>query len=162
MFSYYCFSSDDFHHFCFISRFLTIEKIVQFMPEYFHEWNRLPLYRAIDSDEKIRKTFEFRIQFTSKESLREGNLEIWRSREIQISCRKKLIQDRGQNFFREWVGFWKSYVIVRVGHGKCLRPITWWVGGVKKGQKHAYVIFEWSLRYPKLRKKVFNWPEVHS
>ena len=39
----------------------------------------------------------------------------------------------------------KSYVIVRVGHGKCLRSITRWVGGVKKGQKHAYVIFEWSL-----------------
>ena len=32
-----------------------------------------------------------------------------------------------------------------MGHGKCLRPITRWVGGVKKGQKHAYVIFEWSL-----------------
>ena len=30
-------------------------------------------------------------------------------------------------------------------HGKCLRPITRWVGGVKKGQKYAYVIFEWSL-----------------
>ena len=58
---------------------------------------------------------------------------------------KWLIQDRGQNFVREWVGFWKSYVIFRVGHGKCLRPITRWVGGVKKGQKHAYVIFEWSL-----------------
>ena len=40
----------------------------------------------------------------------------------------------------------KCYVIVRVGHGKCLRPITRWVVGVKKGQKHAYVIFEWSLR----------------
>ena len=49
--------------------------------------------------------------------------------------------------FREWVGFQKSYVIFRVGHGKCLRPITRWVGGVKKGQKHAYVIFEWSLSY---------------
>ena len=46
---------------------------------------------------------------------------------------------------RGWVGFRKSYVIFRVGHGKCLRPITRWVGGVKKGQKHAYVIFEWSL-----------------
>ena len=44
-----------------------------------------------------------------------------------------------------WVGFRKSYVIYRLGHGKCLRPITRWVGGVKKGQKHAYVIFEWSL-----------------
>ena len=45
-----------------------------------------------------------------------------------------------------WVGFQKSYVILKVGHGKCLRPITRWVGGVKKGQNHAYVIFEWSLR----------------
>ena len=44
-----------------------------------------------------------------------------------------------------WVSFQKSYVILRVGHGKCLRPITSWVGGVKKGQNHAYVIFEWSL-----------------
>ena len=44
-----------------------------------------------------------------------------------------------------WVGFRKYYIIFRVGHGKCLRPITRWVGGVKKGQKHAYVIFEWSL-----------------
>ena len=43
------------------------------------------------------------------------------------------------------MGFQKSYVIVRVGYGKWLRPITRWVGGVKKGQKHAYVIFEWSL-----------------
>ena len=44
-----------------------------------------------------------------------------------------------------WVGFQKYYVILRVGHGKCLRLITTWVGGVKKGQKHAYVILEWSL-----------------
>ena len=44
-----------------------------------------------------------------------------------------------------WVGIQKYYVILRVGHGKCLRLITRWVGGVKKGQKHAYVIFEWSL-----------------
>ena len=44
------------------------------------------------------------------------------------------------------MGFRKSYVIFRVGHGKCLRPITRWVGGVKKGPKPAYVIFEWSLR----------------
>ena len=48
--------------------------------------------------------------------------------------------------FREWVGFQKSYVIVGVGHGKCLRPITRWVGGVKKGQNNAYVIFELSLK----------------
>ena len=44
-----------------------------------------------------------------------------------------------------WVGFQKYYVIFRVGHGKCLRLLTRWVGGVKKGQKYAYVIFEWSL-----------------
>ena len=44
-----------------------------------------------------------------------------------------------------WMGFRKSYVIIRVGYGKCLRWLTRWVGGVKKGQKHAYVIFEWSL-----------------
>ena len=44
----------------------------------------------------------------------------------------------------EWAGFRKSYVILIVGYGKCLRPITRWVGGVKKGQKYAYVIFEWS------------------
>ena len=44
-----------------------------------------------------------------------------------------------------WVGFPKSYVIFRVGYGKCLRQLTRWVGGVKKGQKYAYVIFEWSL-----------------
>ena len=44
-----------------------------------------------------------------------------------------------------WVGFQKSYVIFRVGHGKCLCWLTRWVGGVKKGQKYAYVIFEWSL-----------------
>ena len=46
---------------------------------------------------------------------------------------------------RGWVGFQESYVIFRVGYGKCLCPITRWVGGVKKGQKHAYVIFELSL-----------------
>ena len=51
----------------------------------------------------------------------------------------------GQKNFMGWVGFQKSYVILRVGHGKCLRPITRWVGGAKKGQNHAYVIFEWSL-----------------
>ena len=44
-----------------------------------------------------------------------------------------------------WVGFWKSYVIFRLGHDECLRQITRWVGGVKKGLKHAYVLFEWSL-----------------
>jgi hypothetical protein len=32
-----------------------------------------------------------------------------------------------------------------VGHDKWLRLLTRWVGGVKKGQKYAYVILEWSL-----------------
>ena len=50
-----------------------------------------------------------------------------------------------QKIFWGWVGFQKPYVIFRVGHGKCLRPLTRWVGGVKKGQKYAYVIFEWPL-----------------
>jgi hypothetical protein len=50
-----------------------------------------------------------------------------------------------KNFRTGWVGFWKSYVIFRAGHSKCLRLLTRWVGGVKKGQKYAYVIFEWSL-----------------
>ena len=39
----------------------------------------------------------------------------------------------------------KKYVILKVGHRKWLRPLTRWVGGLKKGQKRAYVIFEWSL-----------------
>ena len=52
---------------------------------------------------------------------------------------------QSKKYIMGWVGFWKSYVIVRVGHGKCLRPLTRWVGGLKKGQKHADVIFEWSL-----------------
>ena len=42
-------------------------------------------------------------------------------------------------------GFSKSYVIFRVGQVKCLRLLTRWVGGINQGQKHAYVIFEWSL-----------------
>ena len=50
-----------------------------------------------------------------------------------------------KKYFMGWVGFRKSYVIFRVGHDKSLRLITRWVGGVKKGPKHAYVIFEWSL-----------------
>ena len=45
----------------------------------------------------------------------------------------------------EWVGFEKNYVIFKVGHWKSLCLLTRWVGGLKKGQKHAYVIFEWSL-----------------
>ena len=45
----------------------------------------------------------------------------------------------------EWVGFQKNYVILKVGHKKWLCLITRWVVGVKKGQKDAYVIFEWSL-----------------
>ena len=48
-------------------------------------------------------------------------------------------------FLSGWVGFQKYYVIIRVGHGRCLCLLTRWVGGVKKGQKNAYVIFEWSL-----------------
>ena len=52
---------------------------------------------------------------------------------------------QSKKYFKGWVGFQKYYVIFRVGHGRCLRLITRLVGGVKKGQKHAYVIFEWSL-----------------
>ena len=52
--------------------------------------------------------------------------------------------DLKSNLLAGWVGFRKYYVIFRVGHGKCLCLITRWVGGVKKGQKQAYVIFEWS------------------
>ena len=52
---------------------------------------------------------------------------------------------KSEKKLREWVGFQKSYVIIRVGPGKCLRLLTRWVGGVKKGPKYAYVIFEWSL-----------------
>ena len=60
--------------------------------------------------------------------------------------RRMIAQDRSQKkYFKGWVGFQKYYVIFRVGHGRCLRLITRWVGGVKKGQKHAYVILEWSL-----------------
>ena len=56
------------------------------------------------------------------------------------------VEKKGEKkYIRGWVGFWKSYVIFRVGHDKCLRLLTMWVGGVEKGQKHAYVIFEWSL-----------------
>ena len=48
-----------------------------------------------------------------------------------------------------WVGFKKSYVINRVGETKILCLLTRWVGGSKKGQKYAYVIYEWSLTDPK-------------
>ena len=48
------------------------------------------------------------------------------------------------------MGFQKSYVIFRVGHGKGLRLITRWVGGVKKGQKRAYLVLEWSLRHAEM------------
>ena len=34
---------------------------------------------------------------------------------------------------------------MRVDHDKSLRPITSWMDEVKKGQKYAYVILEWSL-----------------
>ena len=50
--------------------------------------------------------------------------------------------------FVGWVGFKKSYVIFRVGHGKCLGMSDYKVGGWgKKGQKYAYVIFERSLNH---------------
>ena len=61
--------------------------------------------------------------------------------------RLRLLRFAVKKYSMGWVGFRKSYVIFRLGQGKCLRQITRWVGGVKKGQKHAYVIFEWSLRY---------------
>ena len=32
-----------------------------------------------------------------------------------------------------------------LGQRKCLRPLMYKVGGVKKGQRYAYVILEWSL-----------------
>ena len=41
-----------------------------------------------------------------------------------------------------WVGFKRSYVIDRVGRAKILCLLTRWVGGSKKGQKYAYVIYE--------------------
>ena len=58
-----------------------------------------------------------------------------------------------KKILKRWVGVQKSYVIFRVGPGKCLRPITRWVGGVQKGQKHAYVIFERSPREGKILQK---------
>jgi hypothetical protein len=53
---------------------------------------------------------------------------------------EQLIQNKRQKILRVG-GFPKMFI---VGPGKCLRPITRWVGGVQKGQKHAYVILEWS------------------
>ena len=47
--------------------------------------------------------------------------------------------------FGGWLGSQKSYIIFKVGNGKCLRLLTRWVGEVKKGHKHAYIMFEWSL-----------------
>ena len=46
---------------------------------------------------------------------------------------EQLIQNKRQKNLRVG-GFPKIFI---VGPGKCLRPITRWVGGVKKGQKHA-------------------------
>ena len=62
-----------------------------------------------------------------------------------------------------WVGFQKSYVIFRVCHGKCLRLLTRWVGGVKKGQNNDYVIFEWSQkRYGNDVRVIFDqWPNLN-
>ena len=48
--------------------------------------------------------------------------------------------------FARWVGFKKSYVIYGEGFKKSYVLLTRWVGGSKKGQKYAYVIFEWSLK----------------
>ena len=55
-----------------------------------------------------------------------------------------------------WVGFKKSYVINRVGQAKILCLLTRWVGGSKKGQKYAYVIYEWSLVLEITSLKVYN------
>ena len=56
-----------------------------------------------------------KIQFTRKESLREGNSEMKEilnqykkfggAEKFRSHIGKWLIQDRGQNFFKEWVGF---------------------------------------------------------
>ena len=43
-----------------------------------------------------------------------------------------------------WVGF-KKILRNRGGSCKILRLLTRWVGGSKKGQNYAYVIYEWSL-----------------
>ena len=45
------------------------------------------------------------------------------------------------------MSFQKFYIIFIVGHDKCLRSLTGWIGGMKKRQKYAYVVFEWSLMH---------------
>ena len=45
------------------------------------------------------------------------------------------------------MGFKTAYIIDRVGQVKILCFLTRWVGASKKGPKHAYVIYEWSLRH---------------
>ena len=67
---------------------------------------------------------------------------------------KKVSDTSVKKNLRGWVGFQESYDIFRVSRGKCLCPITRWVGGMKKGLKHAYVIFEWSLTYILLQKQI--------
>ena len=49
---------------------------------------------------------------------------------IATHCHLPLLQRWGKNN-RGWVGFQKSNVIFRVGHGKCLCPLTRWVGRKK-------------------------------
>ena len=73
-----------------------------------------------------------------------GKMKIMEKRKIK-SAEFRNYTHCSQKCFMGWVGFQNYYIILRVGHGKCLRPITRWVGEVKKGQNHAYVIFEWSL-----------------
>ena len=79
-----------------------------------------------------------------------GKMKIMEKRKIK-SAEFRNYTHCSQKCFVGWVGFQNYYILLRVGHGKCLRPITRWMGEVKKGQNHAYVIFEWSLyRNPKL------------
>ena len=58
-----------------------------------------------------------------------------------------------------WVGFKKSYIIKGVGQGKILCLLTRWVGGSKKGPKHAYVIYEWSHKQTKHFTLDLIWPK---
>ena len=67
------------------------------------------------------------------------------SSKLKLRLFEFLATKKVKKYFREWVGFRNTYIILRVGHGKCLHWITRWVGGVKKGHKYAYVIFELSL-----------------
>ena len=44
-------------------------------------------------------------------------------------------------------GFQKILRNLKSGSSKILCLLTRWVGGSKKGPKHAYVIYEWSLNH---------------